>query len=162
MSAAGSHRIWPVVLSLLIALSLEVTPLPGMARLWAPPWLAMVVIYWSLAFPRRYGLGLAWLSGLVLDVLKGGLLGQHALALTVVAWVALRFHLRFRLFPVWQQAAAVGVVAGIHEFLIFWVDGIAGEADMSVHRAAPPIVAAVLWPAMAGLIQRARDWLRMA
>ena len=162
MSGSATHRIWPVAATLLVALSLEVTPLPGAARVWAPPWLAMVVIYWSLAYPRRYGLGLAWLSGLVLDVLKGGLLGQHALALTVVAWMTLRFHLRFRLFPIWQQAAAVGVLAGIHEFLIFWVDGIAGEAQMSWHRAAPPFAAAVLWPLMTVLLDRARQALRMA
>lgn len=156
MSAVAPHRIWPVAVTLLAALSLEVAPLPGMARVWAPPWLAMVIIYWSLAYPRRYGLGMAWVSGLVLDVLKGGLLGQHALALTVVAWLTLRFHLRLRLFPIWQQAAAVGVLAGIHEFLIFWVDGIVGEADLSWQRAAAPLAAALLWPVLGALIDRTR------
>jgi len=162
VSQANDHRLWPVVLSLLAALSLEVAPLPGLTRAWAPPWLAMVIIYWSLSYPRRYGLGLAWVAGLVLDVLKGGLLGQHALALTVVAAVTLRLHLRLRLFPIWQQAAAVGVLAGIHEFLIFWVDGIAGQAELSWHRATPPLVAAVLWPAVTGLFDRVRRWLRAA
>jgi rod shape-determining protein MreD len=162
VSQAPDHRLWPVALSLLAALSLEVAPLPGLTRAWAPPWLAIVIIYWSLSYPRRYGLGLAWAAGLVLDVLKGGLLGQHALALTVVAAVTLRMHLRLRLFPIWQQAAAVGVLAGIHEFIIFWVDGIAGQAELSWQRATPPLVAAVLWPLVTGLFDRFRRWLRGA
>jgi rod shape-determining protein MreD len=162
VSQPADHRFWPVVLSLLAALSLEVAPLPGLTRAWAPPWLAMVIVYWSLSYPRRYGLGLAWAAGLVLDVLKGGLLGQHALALTVVAAITLRLHLRLRLFPIWQQAAAVGVLAGIHEFLIFWVDGIAGQAELSWQRATPPLVAALLWPVVTGLFDRFRRWLRAA
>ncbi|MEJ2514091.1 MAG: rod shape-determining protein MreD [Gammaproteobacteria bacterium] len=161
MSAAVRHPTWPVVLSMLVGLSLEVTPLPGGAAAWAPPWLALAVIYWSLAYPRRYGLGLAWSSGLVLDVLKGGLLGQHALALTVVALIAVRFHLRFRLFPIWQQAGMVGLVAAIHEFLIFWVDGLAGEAELSWQRLIPPVTAALLWPPATAVLDRFRRWLGM-
>jgi rod shape-determining protein MreD len=109
-------RTWPVLLTLLVALSLEVTPLPAELAIWRPPWLAMTAIYWALAYPRRYGLALAWVRGPVLDVLKGGVLGQHALAMTVATWL-LRFHLRLRVFPIWQQTVAVvGTVIAITSF----------------------------------------------
>jgi hypothetical protein len=91
----------------------------------------LTAIYWALAYPRRYGLALAWSAGLVLDVLKGGVLGQHALAMTVAVWLALRFHLRLRIFPIWQQTVAVGALIAVHQFLVFWVDGVTGEAELA-------------------------------
>lgn len=146
-----------MILTFLFALSLDVTPLPGDLSAWRPPWLALVAIYWALAYPRRYGLAVAWLTGLVLDVLKGGVLGQHALAMTVTVWLVLRFHLRLRVFPAWQRtAAAVGLVA-IHQFLVFWVDGMAGSAELSWDRITPTIVALFAWPVVTVMLDRLRD-----
>ena len=85
----GGPRIWPVVIFLLVALSLEVAPLPDSAAPWRPPWMALAVIYWSMRQPGRYGVGIAWLIGLLLDVLKGAVLGQHALALSAAAYVTI-------------------------------------------------------------------------
>jgi rod shape-determining protein MreD len=113
---------------------------------WRPPWLALTAIYWALAYPRRYGLALAWCAGLVLDVLKGGVLGQHALAMTVATWLTLRFHLRLRLFPIWQQTVAVVAVIAVHQFLVFWVDGVTGGAELSWQRLTPTVAAIIAWP----------------
>jgi len=154
MSAVAAPRAWPYFVCVLVALSLEVTPLPGGMTGWRPPWLALVVVYWAVAHPRRYGLGPAWLAGLVLDVLKGGILGQHALATAVAGWLALRFHQRLRLFPIWQQTVAVGAIIGVQQFLVFWVDGITGDAALSWQRAAPVLAAAIIWPLAAPLLDR--------
>lgn len=161
MSIRASHRTWPVMLTLLIALSLEVTPMPAHLASWRPPWLALTAIYWALAYPRRYGLALAWLAGLVLDVLKGGVLGQHALAMTVATWIVLRFHLRLRVFPIWQQTAGVGAVVAVHQFLVFWVDGVAVGAELSWQRATPTLAALVAWPVMVVVLDRLRIHLGM-
>ncbi len=157
----GQARSWPVILTFLIALSLDVTPLPGDLSAWRPPWLALVAIYWALAYPRRYGLAFAWVAGLVLDVLKGGVLGQHALAMTVTVWLVLRFHLRLRVFPPWQQTAAVFGLAAIHQFLVFWVDGMAGGAELGWDRVTPVAVALFAWPMVAFVLDRLRGQPRM-
>jgi rod shape-determining protein MreD len=156
MSTVVGNRTWPVLVSMLVALSLEVTPLPADLAAWRPPWLVLTAIYWALAYPRRYGLALAWIAGLVLDVLKGGVLGQHALAMTVAMWLTLRFHLRLRVFPIWQQATAVGALIAMHQFLLFWVDGVTIGAELSLQRAYPTLAALVVWP----LIVTALDQLR--
>lgn len=161
MSAVAGPRNWPVFLSLLVALSLEVTPLPAQLEAWRPPWLALTAIYWALAYPRRYGLALAWFAGLVLDVLKGGVLGQHALAMTVATWLTLRFHLRFRVFPIWQQTVAVGAVVAAHQFLVFWVDGVTGGAELSWHRLTPTLAAIIAWPILVAVLDGVRLRLRM-
>lgn len=158
---AGRVRHWPVLLSLLVALSLEVAPLPPELAAWRPPWLALVAIYWTLAYPRRYGLMMAWLAGLLLDVLKGGALGQHALAMTVVAWITLHFHLRVRVFPPWQQTMAVVGMVFVHQFLVFWVDGVTSAATLDWHRLAPVAAALLAWPVLLALLDYLRARLRM-
>lgn len=154
-------RTWPVILSLFVALSLEVTRLPAEFSTWRPPLLALTAIYWALAYPRRYGLALAWFAGLVLDVLKGGVLGQHALAMTVATWIALRFHLRLRVFPIWQQTVAIGGMIAIHEFLVFWVDGVTGGAELSWQQGAPALAAMIAWPIIVTVLDSLREHLGM-
>ena len=161
MTARAGHRTWLMVVSLLVALSLEVTSLPANLAAWRPPWLALTAIYWALAYPRRYGLALAWIAGLVLDVLKGGVLGQHALAMTVATWLALRFHLRIRVFPIWQQTTAIGVLIAIHQFLVFWVDGVTVGAELSWQRATPTLAAIIAWPLIVVTLDRLRIQLGM-
>lgn len=161
MSRMGAPRTWPVLLSLLVALSLDVTPLPADLAVWRPPWLAMTALYWALAYPRRYGLGLAWFAGLVLDVLKGGVLGQHALAMTVATWLVLRFHLRLRVFPAWQQAVAVCAIVATHQFFVFWVDGMTVGAELSWQRATPVLATLIAWPVLVAIIDGFRLRLRM-
>lgn len=161
MSAAAGPRNLPVLLSLLVALSLEVTPLPAELAAWRPPLLALTAIYWALAYPRRYGLALAWFAGLVLDVLKGGVLGQHALAMSVATWLTLRFHLRIRVFPIWQQTVAVTAVIATHQFFVFWVDGVTGGAELSWQRVTPIIAAIIAWPVLVAVLDGVRLRLRM-
>ncbi|GIT14758.1 MAG: hypothetical protein CM1200mP36_05140 [Gammaproteobacteria bacterium] len=71
--------------------------------------------------------------GLALDSLSGALLGQHAIAMLVVVYLSLRFHLRIRVFPIWQMTMTVFVMLAIHEFLLFWIDGVGG-AERALHR----------------------------
>jgi rod shape-determining protein MreD len=154
-------RTWPVLLTLLIALAMEVTRLPADLAAWRPPLLVLTAIYWALAYPRRYGLALAWAAGLILDALKGGVLGQHALAMTVATWLALRFHLRLRVFPIWQQTVAIAGTVAIHQFLVFWVDGVTGGAELSWHRLAPALSAMIVWPVIVVSLDEMRARLGM-
>jgi rod shape-determining protein MreD len=156
------HRVWPVILSFLAALSLEVMPMPGGLVEARPAWLAMTVVFWAVADPRRYGLGVAWLFGLLMDVLKGAILGQHALALSVVAFIALKFRQRIRVFPIWQQTVTVTAIVGVYAFLILWIDGLTSEVSIDARRALPVAVTLVLWPLLSWFLGWARRNLRIA
>jgi len=139
-------RIWPVAVALLVALSLEVAPLPEGIEVWRPPWVALTVIYWAMLQPGRYGVGVAWIVGLVLDVLKGTVLGQHALMLAVTAFLTIRFCQRLRVFPIWQKTIAVGAIVAVYTFLGFWIDGITGDLEGGAMRLAPIASALLVWP----------------
>ena len=94
MSSGRASRHLPVVLSLIVALALTMLPLPPALDIIRPDWLALIVIFWALSVPRSYGVGIAFLVGIVLDVSQGTLIGQHALGLTVIAYITVRFHLQ--------------------------------------------------------------------
>src|SRR6185437_14846743 len=90
-----------------VALLLMLMPLPGMIQPLKPYWLALVLIYWSLESADRVSIGLAFGVGLAADLLNGALLGDQALRLAVLVFIALRFRSRLRFFPMWQQSLAV-------------------------------------------------------
>jgi len=76
-----------IVLSFIVASSLNVYPLsPSMATL-RPMVMIMVLIYWLLFQPRYVGIFTAFTVGLIADLLMDTHLGQQAFAAVVVALV---------------------------------------------------------------------------
>jgi rod shape-determining protein MreD len=149
-------RLWPIWVTLLVALALSILPLAPQVAVWAPDWVALALIFWSLALPSRAGLGTAWLAGLMLDVLKGAVLGQHALALTLMCYPLMRFHLRIRVFPLPQQAFSVAWLLALYHFVLIWVDGMLGEAVGQLARWYPVLTGTLIWPLVFEAMKRIR------
>ena len=145
MKLSKSQGMGVVALSLIIALTLMIVPIPEWARLLRPEWLSLVLIYWVLALPHRIGMGVAWCMGLLLDVMRDTLLGQHALALVLIAFFVLQFHQRLRLFPLWQQSFVIFVLLLIQTIIIFWIKGIIGEAPGFWYTLLPALMSALVW-----------------
>ena len=99
---------WLLLLSVFVALLLGLLPLPAMLLPLRPYWLALVVAYWVIEDPDRAGLGFAFAMGVLADLAFGGLLGEQALRLTVMAFILQRFRAQLRFFPLSQQALAIG------------------------------------------------------
>jgi len=87
--------------SIVLALGLEMLPWGGWPM---PHFLAMVLVFWNVYQPQRVGVLLAWLLGLVIDVHSGALLGQHALAYSVLSYAAVALHRRLLWYSVPGQA----------------------------------------------------------
>jgi rod shape-determining protein MreD len=138
----------------LLTLSLAVIPLPASISAFRPDWVAVVLLYWSLMAPRRFSLMTAFWMGIALDTLSGSLLGQHALALLLIVYLAERFHLRLRVFPVSQLAFTVSLLLGLYQFLLFWIDGVAGRTVPLMERWAPPFTGTLAWLAISVLLGR--------
>ena len=106
--------------------------------------------------PRTWSVGSAWIVGLVLDVAQGTILGQHALALCFIVFVTVRFHLLMRVFPVSQLAATVFSLLALYQFILFWINGVAGVPAAAVSYWAPVISGAIVWPVVSLLLNGAR------
>ena len=148
------HRL---LISLLSALALAIVPLPAAVAPYRPDWVPIVLIFWSLMAPERVGLLTAFAMGLALDTLSGALLGQHALAMVTVVYMSIRFHLRIRVFPVWQLSMSVILLLAIYEFILFWIDGMAGRSVPVIERWAPVVSGALVWPLILGYLASVRQ-----
>jgi rod shape-determining protein MreD len=147
-------RRLPMALSALVALALAVIPLPEALDAFRPDFLVLVVFYWSIESPRAGGLGLAFVSGLALDVIRGVVLGQHALALVLLAAWATHLRLRLRVFSVVSQSLTIFALLTGYQFVLFWVDGATGNPVTTFSRWLAPVVGALIWPLLAGVLSR--------
>ena len=138
--------------TVLLALIFAVLPLPQPLDAARPDLLLLLVIYWGLSAPRIAGLFFAWVCGLAIDVLKGIILGQHALAFLVVAYLTHKFQLRIRIFPLSQQTMTVFAFLAIYQFIVFWLDGIIGQPVTTWMRWLPVISGAILWPILVAVL----------
>jgi rod shape-determining protein MreD len=146
---------WGRVVALtVVALAATVVPLPELLEPFRPNFVALTVLWFCLLSPRLLGLSYAWIAGLALDGFAGVLLGQHALTLTVIAYVACKLRLQIRAFPPLQQSAVILALLWLNEFLLFWIDGVAGHAITDWRRWISVPVSAAFWPLIAGLFAR--------
>ena len=118
----GERRL-PVIITLVVGLMLSIMPLPGVVEPFRPDWLALLLIFWAMQLPRSWSVGTAWIVGIVLDVAYGTLLGQHAVALCVIVFVTMRFHLLMRVFPLSQLTLTVFALIALYQFILFWING---------------------------------------
>lgn len=145
-----------LILSLFVALVLTLMPLPAGIEPLRPYWTALVLIYWNLEAGRLRLLGQALLLGLLLDLLTGTLLGQHALSLLIISYLTERFRNRIRFFPPWQQAAAVMALLLNDRIVQLWVIGLTDDAWPPWTWWLAPVVGLLLWPWLFLLLDRLR------
>jgi len=133
-------------LTVIIAMGLNILPLPLYLKSLNPDWVLLGLIYWTLALPERVGVFNAWVIGLFVDVLTGRLLGMHALAYALISYTCLKFHKRLRQYPVFQQALFVFLCLLFSQMMIFWIESIQGATEFSYEFWLPVLVGTLFWP----------------
>jgi len=156
MSRGHTPRRMPIILTYMIGLVLTMMPLPDSIAVFRPDWIALLVIFWAMQLPRTWSVGTAWVIGIVLDVSQGTLLGQHALALSCVAFITVRSHLLMRVFPLPQLTATVFPILATYQFLLFWINGVSGVDAPLITYWGPAISGTLLWPVVMSLLSGMR------
>jgi rod shape-determining protein MreD len=133
-----------IALSLLVALAFNLLPLGRTP--WLPDLLALTLAFWAVHEPRRIGVGTAFLFGLLMDVHQGALLGQHALAYTLLAFLALALSRRLTWFTLAQQALQVLPLFVATHAVSLLVRMVAGDLFPGWSLFFAPLVEAGLWP----------------
>ncbi len=137
-----------MLMSVLAALALTIMPLPAAIEDFRPDWVMMMLIYWAMVAPQKYSVGTAWLIGIVMDVAQGTMLGQHALTMCLIVFVTIRFHLQMRVFPLTQLTLTVMAMLSAYQFLLFWINGVAGVTAPATVYWGPVITGTLIWPAL--------------
>lgn len=94
-----------IAATLILAFLLNLFPWGGFVGV--PDFVALVLIFWSVHQPRKVGIGVAFLMGLLMDVHNASLLGENALAYTLLSYFAIMIHRRLLWFKPWTQALHV-------------------------------------------------------
>ena len=129
-----------------LAVALLLNFLPWKNVLPVPDFVALVLAFWCVRQPRLVGLGAGWLMGLLIDVGNGVLLGQHALAYSLLAFASITLSRRILWFPLWGQALHVAA-------LLLFAQGVGALVRLAAGAEFPgwgilvgPLIGAVLWP----------------
>lgn len=155
-------RHYVIGLSIVVALMLQIMPMPIFFDAFRPDWVYLVIAYWSLALPNRVSIGVAFFNGLILDVLLGTTLGVHSLALSVVTFIFASNYLRLRNYSVWQQAIIVGLLGAFYHSIVFWLLRILTDLNFNFEFLWPVATSMVLWPWIFLLLRKVRRQFRVS
>ncbi len=154
MSKFRASSNLPVLVTIVVALMLTMTPLPDSVAAFRPDWVALIMIFWALNIPRSYSVGAAWIVGVFVDVTQGTLLGQYALAMCAITYITVKFHLLMRVFPLLQLTATIFALLALYQFLLFWINGVAGVNAPAVSYWGPVLTGALIWPLLYSFMSR--------
>jgi len=135
-----------IILTLALAMCLRIAPWPVALTVFNPDWVLLTLIYWSLAVPERVGIFHAWTFGLLTDVLTGRLLGQYALAYSLVIYICLKLHKRLRQFPIIQQGLFIFFCLLLSQLLLFLIKNIQHPGQLHASFWLPVFTGTICWP----------------
>ncbi|HEX9687200.1 MAG TPA: rod shape-determining protein MreD [Burkholderiales bacterium] len=142
-----------IALTLIGALMLNLLPWAG-AWLWVKPdFVALVVLYWCIEQPRKVGFISAWMMGLLMDIADGTLLGQHALAYSILAYAGIVLHRRVRMFSGTPQMVHVLVLLLMNDLIVLAIRLVAGADFPGLQYFLGSFVAAALWLPLGALLK---------
>jgi rod shape-determining protein MreD len=138
-----------MVATLLAALLLNLYPLSGWWLAVRPDFVALILLFWCIEQPRRIGFTAAWLLGLLMDIADASLLGQHALAYSILAYAGIVLHRRVQRFSVTPQVLHVILLLLLNDAIVLVLRLLAGSDFPGPQYFGGSIVGGVLWPALA-------------
>ena len=136
----------PLFIAFTLVLALAFGMLPFGRQPAMPDLLALALVFWNVHQPRRVGVGVAFVFGLLVDVHQSALLGQHALAYTLLSYAAITIHRRLLWFGLIGQALQVLPVFFAAHAVSLLVRMIAGGMFPGWSLLAAPAIEALLWP----------------
>lgn len=150
MIPSSSQILLPVRMSTIIgsfAAALLLDFLPWRDLRLVPDFVALVLAFWCVRQPRLVGLGVAWTLGLLADAGNGVLLGQHALAYSLLAFLAVWLSRRILWFGPMLQSLHIALILLVAQTAVLFVRLAAGDTFPGWPIFVGPLLGAALWPA---------------
>lgn len=150
-----------IFMTLGMALILSMLPIPNWMNWLQPAWVLMVLIYWTMTMSYKVNLGTAWIMGMLVDLFNGTLLGEHALAFTIVIYFVMRMQSRLRLYPILQQSVSIFIFILMYQFILYCIQGFIGEFPQSGLYWLSSLSSMLLWPWLYILLRDNRRWIKV-
>ena len=143
-----------IAFSLFAALMVNWLPWSGWLAAVKPDFVALTALYWWIQQPRKVGFTVAMLLGIAMDIADGSLLGQHALAYSVLAFAGMVLNRRVLAFTMKAQVAHVIPLLLATDCIVLAVRKLAGADFPGLVYFAGSFTAGALWPVVSYLLKR--------
>lgn len=143
-----------ITVTFMVSVVLELIYLPTMLATLRPEWLVLTVFFWTLRSPGSVGIAVGFIVGLVLDVISGVYLGVNALALSIVSYLAIGMHKRFKLYPLLQQSLVAFAIVIIHLFISNIFVSLLSRGHDPAQLLVQAMVSGFVWPILVVIYDR--------
>ena len=141
----GSKQYLVIASTLLIGLMLNILPLPLQINKMAPHWLLMILIFWVIWAPLVINIFTAFTVGILLDLLNGSILGEHAFAFVVIIYLIVKLRRTLINHPLLQQSFFIFLFVLVYQAIIVAIQAVIGQADISSSFWLASLTSAIFW-----------------
>lgn len=142
----------PLFIAFSLTCAFMLNLLPWGQWIGVPDFVAVVLVFWGIHQPRKVGIGVAFFMGLLMDVHEATLLGENALAYTLLSYLAIMIHRRVLWFPLMTQALHVLPLLLFAQAVQMLVHLIGSGKFLGWLQFVESVVAIVLWPVFTSLL----------
>lgn len=139
-----------IAVSLFVAFLLNLQPWGHWVGV--PDFVALVLVFWGIHQPRRVGIGIAFCMGLLMDVNDATLLGENALAYTLLSYFAITLHRRVLWFPLKKQVWYILFLLLSSQLVQMMVQFIVSQRTLSWFYLLDSCIGALLWPVVTAIL----------
>ena len=135
--------VWSIML---LTTVLTIMPMPDFLNGITIEWVALSIIFFSIMNVSLMGIFAAWIIGLLLDLLQGGLLGENALIFSVISYLSYRFRFQIRVYPDWQIMIVILFLLSFGNLISLWIKGFSGRILFVSEDWLSVVCAVLIWP----------------
>lgn len=150
-----------ITFSIIVAILLTLLPLPWWADWFRPEWVILTIIFWAYALPARFGVGMAWIVGLIMDFIQGTLLGEHALMFALMVYFIIKFRKRIATFNNFQRTLIIFSLVLVNQIVFFLIQGLTGPLAITWHYWITPFITALFWPWVYNILKSCQRRFRL-
>ena len=154
LNIGSAQARWVIIFSYIIALAFDTMALLDNATSIIPPITLLVLLYWCANFLDKTHILSAFILGLLADSLYQTTLGAHALIFSFITFLMLRHRLRFKGYPLWQQAFFIGAYMMAYQVINYILFAPTLESNDLVQYWSMPAASILLWPLLSTLFRR--------
>ncbi len=133
-----------ILITIILGLFISLITLP--LGYYAPEWMLLIVIYWAIAVPSNNKLFIAFLIGIIADIVYGQILGISSLFYVLLVYFILRLYNSLRYMTIAQQAVVIFIFIFLKQHLLVWAYFIIDRNIDYQALIVGSLVSASIWP----------------
>ena len=153
----NSNHFFLLVKISIIAFIISAISLPSFLELASPFWLLPFFSYWMIYSDGKNIFTSAFILGILLDIIQGGILGQNALALVISSSYIFYVEKSFFVSNLTTQQVYIFLGSIIYLIVFLLVLQLTQDLNFEFLLLLSPITGAILWPLIRSLLAKLKQ-----